>query len=145
VGGAGCTHGKFYAEHKKRDNFEDQDVDGRFFRIEVLEKYCVRILFMYNCASSRDKFGHSKVNNWKRGMYHLFCDMRHCSSSSPGFTEDNHQRCESRSPVSMPRFETWIFQILKLNSTLQIATYGLTLFLLRQTDLLLVDTCNVIS
>lgn len=124
-----------YGTPKKRDNLENHDVDGTFFRIRGLEKYCVRMLFMYNCASSREKFGHSKVNNRKPGRHHLFCDMRHCSSISPRFTEDNHQRSESRSPVSVPRFEAWIFQMLKLSSTLQIATYGLTLFLLRQTDL----------
>jgi hypothetical protein len=89
---------------------------------------------MYNCASSRDNFGQSKVNNWKRGWYHLFCDIKHCSSISPGFTEDNHQRSESRSPVSVLRFAAWTFKVLKLNSSLHIATYGLALFLLRQTD-----------
>ena len=108
---------------------------GGFFRKRVLEKYCVGMLFMYNCASSRDKFGQSKVNNWKRGSYHLFCDMKYCFSISPVFTADNHQRSESRSPVFVPRFEAWTFQILKLISTPQIATYSLTLFLRRQTYL----------
>jgi len=136
VDGAGCTHGKFlYGTTKKRDNLEDHDVDGRFFSYTGPEKYCVRMFFMYNCASSSDKFGQSKVNNWKRGRYHLFCYMKHCSSISPGFTENNQQRSELRSPVFVPRFKAWAFQILKLSSTLQIVTSSLTLFLLRQTDL----------
>lgn len=101
----------------KKDNLEDQDVDGKFFSIQVLEKCCVRMLFMYNCTSSRDKFGQSKVNNWKGERYHLFCDMKHCSSISPVFIEDNHQRSESRSPVFVPNFEASAFQILKLSST----------------------------
>lgn len=86
----------------------------------------MRMLFVYNCASSRDKFGQSKVNNWKRGRYRLFYDMKHCSSISPGFTEDNHQSSESRSPVFVPRCVASTFQILKLSSTLKAATYGLT-------------------
>jgi hypothetical protein len=133
--GQGARMGNFIRNTQNRDNLEDQDVDGRFFCIRVLEKYCVRMLFMYNCASSRDKFGQSNFNNWKSGRYHLFCDMKHCSSISPGFTENNHQRSELRSPVFVPRFKSWTFQILKLSSTLQIATYGLTLFLLRQANL----------
>jgi len=108
---------------------------GVFFRKRVLEKYCVGMLFMYNCVSSRDKLGQSKCNNWKRGSYHLFCDMKYCFSISPVFTEDIHQRFESRSPVFVLRFEAWAFQILKMSSTPQIATYSLTLFLLRQTYL----------
>jgi hypothetical protein len=80
---------------------------------------------VYKSASSRDKFGQStEVNNWKGGRYNLFCDMKHCSSISHGFTEDSHQRSESQSPVFVPRFEDWTFQILKLISTLQIVTYG---------------------
>jgi len=103
--GQGTRMGDFIRNTQKRDNLEDHEVDGRFFfRKRVLEKYCVGMLFMYNCASSRDKFGQSKVNNWKRGSYLLFCDMKYCFSISPVFTEDNHQTSESRSPVFVPRF-----------------------------------------
>ena len=38
--------------HPKKENLEDLDVHERFFRIWVLEKYCVRMLFMYRVILS---------------------------------------------------------------------------------------------
>jgi hypothetical protein len=40
--------------------------------------------------------------NWKDAAFLI---LRYCPRNSPGRTEDNHERFQSRYPVSGPRFE----------------------------------------